>query len=127
MPDDFPVDHLPDQRAPAPIPDAAALPVAQLIEWRPWVRSADSRLAGHCAIEFSGGWCISKIPIFRDRTGALSAGSPAVPELDGAGCARTRPDGTRLYVPILTFSSAAAKLRWQRVVMATLAAAGVVP
>lgn len=121
---DFPVDHLSDQRAPAPIPDAAIS--AQLLRWEPWTRS-DSRLVGHATIGFASGLTIARIPIFRADAGGASAGVPSIPELDGEGRARTGSDGKRLYSPIVGFSSAAAKLRWQRVVMATLTASGVIP
>lgn len=120
---DFPVDHLSDQRAPAPIPDAAIS--AQLLRWEPWAHSTNSSLAGHATIAFPGGWTIGRIPIFRAPDGAVSAGVPTVPELDSDGRARTRPDGSRAYSPIVTFASAAAKLRWQRAVLGALAQAGI--
>lgn len=111
------VDHLPDQRAPAPIPDAA-IPAAHLLEWRPRTYSAGGRLAGHCTVVFSGGWIVSKIPVFRSPAGDLSIGVPSIPG--------TRPDGTRTYLPVISFANAAARGRWERTVLAALEA-GIAP
>lgn len=116
----------PATRELAPTPDAAALPVAQLLEWKPWIRP-DSRLVGHATVGFASGLTIARIPVFRGTDGGVSVGVPSVPELDGEGRARTGSDGKRLYSPIVGFSSAAAKLRWQRVVLATLTASGLIP
>lgn len=117
----------PATRELAPIADATALPMPRLIEWRPWVHSTNSSLAGHATVAFPGGWTIGRIPIFRAQNGDVSAGVPSIPEIDSDGRVRTRPDGSRAYSPVIAFANAAAKLRWQRAVLGALSSAGVLP
>ena len=126
MPDDFANNPLPGPHPPAPIADAAVLPPARLLEWKPWVHSPNNRLIGHATIGFASGLTISRIPVFRDRHGGgVAVGAPSAPEINAEGRVRMRPEGGRVYTPIVGFSSAAAKQRWQRVVLATLTAAGI--
>jgi hypothetical protein len=81
-------------------------------------------LIGRATIVFAGGWIVSAIPIFRRADGSLSAGVPSSAQLDADGRIKVR-DGKRQYTPILTFESAEAKARWQRMVLGALAAAGI--
>jgi hypothetical protein len=112
------------------LPVSAALTVpraasqCRLLEWKPRTQPPISKLLGHCAIAFSGGWVIIAIPIFRDDDGNLSAGVPAIPQLDAEGRVRQR-DGRRDYKPVIGFESPEARARWQRMVLAALAAGGI--
>jgi hypothetical protein len=95
----------------------------RLIEWKPWPFDNPS-LIGHCAIAFAGGWVVHLIPVFRRGDGSLSVGVPNAAQLDAEGRIKQR-DGKRDYKPILTFETAEARERWQRMVLGALAAAGI--
>jgi hypothetical protein len=92
------------------------------VEWKPWLLG-NSSLVGHASVNFSG-WVIHRVPVFRKGDGALSVGSPTTPEIDADGRVKMR-DGKRLYSSVLTLEGADARERWQRAVLAALAAGGV--
>jgi hypothetical protein len=81
-------------------------------------------LLGRCAIMFSGGWCISGIPVFRRADGTLSVGVPNAVQLDTDGRIKQR-DGKRQYTAVLSFEATEARERWQRLVLGALAAGGI--
>jgi hypothetical protein len=95
----------------------------RLVEWKPWSQPNPS-LVGHCAVAFFGGWVVHSIPTFRRSDGSLSVGVPNAAQLDTNGHIKLR-DGKRDYKSILTFETAAARERWQRMVLAALSDAGI--
>jgi hypothetical protein len=110
-------------------PDLPALPRqpgdgAKLLTFRPWDRPGSLR--GHADVDFSG-WQVYRIAIFRRDDGSLSVGSPTAPELDAEGRHRIGDDGKRVYWPLIRFGSREARQRFERTVLAALAAAGVHP
>jgi hypothetical protein len=97
---------------------------ARLIRYDAWPLP-NPALIGHCAIAFAGGWCVNAIPIFRRGDGSLSVGVPSAAQLDHDGQIKLKPDGKRAYTAILTFETGTGHDRWQRLVLAALAAAGI--
>lgn len=95
----------------------------RLIEWKPWPFDNPS-LLGHCAVAFAGGWTVHQIPVFRRADGSLSAGVPNAAQLDSEGRIKQR-DGKRQYTPVLSFETAEARERWQRLVLGALALGGI--
>ena len=94
----------------------------RLVQWTPVDNNPS--LVGRATIAFAGGWVVVGTPIFRRVDGSLSAGVPSSAQLDAEGRIKIR-DGKRQYTPILTFESAEAKARWQRMVRGALADAGI--
>jgi hypothetical protein len=94
----------------------------RLVQWAPVDNNPS--LIGRATIAFAGGWVVVGIPIFRRANGSLSVGVPSSAQLDAEGRIKVR-DGKRQYTPILTFESAEAKARWQRMVLGALADAGI--
>lgn len=95
----------------------------RLIQWQPWP-GTNSSLLGHATVSFSG-WVVHKVPVFRKGDGTtLSVGTPSAPEIDSQGRVKER-DGKRQYWAVITLENAEAKDRWQRSVLAALAAAGI--
>jgi hypothetical protein len=97
-------------------------PVARLVTWRPAPRPSGA-LHGYATVDFNG-WCVADIQIFRDADGALSAGVPGVPDLDANGKQRER-DGKKQWRQIISFTAPDGRGRWQRAVLAAVAAAGI--
>ncbi len=95
-------------------------PAARIVVWRPWPFDNPS-LIGHAAVAFSGGWVVAKVPVFRTGDGELTAGVPSIPEIDAEGKVKTR-NGKRVYQPAISFQTADAKARWNRTIVAALAA-----
>jgi hypothetical protein len=93
------------------------------VEWKPW-SAPNNPLIGHCSIVFAGGWLVHSIPVFRRTDGTLSVGVPNAAQLDTDGRVKLR-DGKRQYTPVLSFESAEARERWQRMVLGALAVAGI--
>jgi hypothetical protein len=110
-------------RYPLTTPRHAGDRSCRLIEWKPWPFDNPS-LLGHCAIAFSGGWCVNSIPIFRKGDGSLSVGVPNAAQIDSDGRIKVR-DGKRQYVAVLSFETAEGRARWQRMVLGALAAGGI--
>jgi hypothetical protein len=96
----------------------------RLIEWKPWPFENPS-LIGHCSIAFVGGWVVNKIPVFRKADGSLSVGAPDAADVDGDGRIKLKPDGKKSYWKVITFETTEARERWQRMIQAALAEAGV--
>jgi len=96
----------------------------RLLEWKPWPFPNPS-LLGHCSIAFSGGWVVSKIPVFRKADGSLSVGTPDAADVDRDGQIRKKPDGKASYHRVISFETAEARERWQRMIQTALADAGV--
>jgi hypothetical protein len=94
----------------------------RLIEWKPWPVPSPS-LIGHATVSFSG-WTVRSIPVFRRGDGSLSVGTPSAAEIDSEGRIKQR-DGKRQYLAVISFDTAEARERWQRSILAALAAAGV--
>jgi hypothetical protein len=95
----------------------------RLVEWKPWSLPNNS-LTGHCSVAFAGGWMVHAIPVFRRADGSLSVGVPNAAQLDAEGRIKQR-DGKRQYTAVLSFETTEARERWQRLVLAALAAAGI--
>lgn len=98
---------------------------ARLVNWTP--RSGTSSLIGLATVGFPGGWTVGQIPIFRDKEGALSAGSPSAAELDRDGRVRVDGEGKRIYAKLIKFEGNAAFERWNSMVLGALAEAGIRP
>jgi hypothetical protein len=81
-------------------------------------------LIGHCAIAFAGGWIVNAVPVFRRGDGSLSVGVPNAAQLDAEGRIKLK-DSKRQYVAVLAFETTEARERWQRMILAALADAGV--
>ncbi len=96
--------------------------VCRLTDWKPWP-FPNASLIGHATVCFSG-WTIHRVPVFRRGDGSLSVGAPNAPEIDSDGRIKER-DGKRQYWPVLTFETAEARERWQRSVLAAIAAGGI--
>jgi hypothetical protein len=92
--------------------------------WKPWPFENPS-LIGHASVAFAGGWVVHDIPVFRIKDGNLSVGVPNAAQLDAEGRIKLKLDGKRDYKPILSFETAEAKERWQRLVRGALADAGI--
>jgi hypothetical protein len=110
---------LPDRPLSAQLRESAA----RVVEWRPWPFDNPS-LIGHCAVAFAGGWVMHGIPMFRTKDGSLSVGVPNAAQLDAEGRIKQR-DGKRDYKSIVSFETTEGRERWQRLVLAALADAGV--
>lgn len=95
----------------------------RLIEWKPWPFDSAS-LIGNCAVSFSG-WVVHQVPVFRKADGSLSIGTPNAAQLEGDGRVKVR-DGKRQYSAVMTFETIDARERWRRMVLAALAAGGIV-
>src|SRR5262245_28359101 len=94
----------------------------RVIEWKPWP-FPNNALVGHATVNFSG-WIVHRVPVFRRGDGSLSAGAPNAAEVDGDGRIKLR-DGKKCYSPVVSFETADARERWQRMVLAALDAAGI--
>ena len=64
------------------------------------------------------------MPVFRKGDGSLSVGTPTAPEIDADGRVKMR-DGKRLYTSVITLENSEARERWQRSILAALAAGGI--
>jgi hypothetical protein len=106
----------------AVIPATRVERACRVTEWKPWPYGNGS-LIGHVTVNFSG-WTIHHIPVFRTGDGSLSVGTPTKPEIDAEGRVRLR-DGKRMYTSVISFETADARERWQRSILAALAAAGI--
>jgi hypothetical protein len=95
----------------------------RLVEWRPVENN--SSLVGRCTISFPGGWVVSGIPIFRDRNGGLSAGTPSIPLLDASGTPLLDANSKRRYSAIVTFETKDARQRWNDAVLGALTFGGI--
>jgi hypothetical protein len=93
-----------------------------MTDWKPWLLGTSS-LVGHVSVDFSG-WVIHRVPVFRKADGSLSVGTPSAPEIDADGHVRMR-DGKRQYWPVITLENNEARERWQRAILAALAAGGI--
>jgi hypothetical protein len=96
--------------------------VCRLVGWQPWP-GTNSSLIGHATISFSG-WVVHRVPVFRKADRTLSVGTPSAPEIDAEGRIKTR-DGKRQYWPVITLENNESRERWQRSVLAALAAGGI--
>ena len=96
----------------------------RLLEWKPWPFENPS-LIGHCSIAFAGGWQVHRIPVFRKADGSLSVGTPDAADVDRDGRIKLKPDGKKSYGKVITFETTEARERWQRMIQAALAEAGV--
>ena len=96
----------------------------RLVEWKPWPFENPS-LIGHCSIAFAGGWCVHRIPVFRKADGSLSIGTPDAADVDRDGRIKLKPDGKKSYWKVISFETTEARERWQRMILAALADAGV--
>jgi hypothetical protein len=108
--------------APRPV-DHHKTSVARLVEWRPV--DANPSLVGRCTITFPGGWTVNSIPIFRRKDGTLSVGAPSTPVLASDGTHARDENGKKRYLPIITFENKEARQRWEAIVLAVLADAGI--
>jgi hypothetical protein len=95
----------------------------RLVQWTPWPFPNPS-LIGHCSIAFAGGWQVHRIPVFRKADGSLSVGTPDAAGVDRDGRIKLKPDGKKSYGKV-TFETTEARERWQRMIQAALAEAGV--
>jgi hypothetical protein len=95
----------------------------RLIRWTPWPFPNNS-LIGHATVSFAGGWQVHKIPVFKKADGSLSVGTPSAAELDSEGRVRLR-ENKKVYSAVITFETNDARNRWQHLILAALAAAGV--
>jgi hypothetical protein len=98
--------------------------VCRLVEWKPWPFPNPS-LIGHASVSFSGGWCVHRVPVFRRADGSLSVSTPEAADIDREGRVKLKADGKRSYTKIITFESGEARDRWQRSILAALAAGGI--
>ena len=96
----------------------------RLLAVEPWPFENPS-LIGHCSIAFAGGWQVHRIPVFRKADGSLSVGTPDAADVDRDGRIKLKPDGKKSYGEIITFETTEARERWQRMIQAALAEAGV--
>jgi hypothetical protein len=64
-------------------------------------------------------------PVFRGADGSLSVGVPNAAQLDGEGRVKLKPDGKRDYKSIISFETTEGRERFQRLVLAALADAGI--
>ena len=92
----------------------------RFIEWRPWAQPNNS-LLGHCTIAFTRRWIVNAVSVFQHADGSLSVGVPNAAQLDAEGRIKLKA-GKRQYAPVLSFETAEARDRWQRMVLAALAA-----
>jgi len=113
----------PRHLAPASVTPARADTRCQLVDWKPWPFENPS-LLGHATVSFSG-WVVNRTPVFRNRDGGLSVGSPSAPEIDAEGHIRINDVGKKQYWPLLTFETKEAKDRFERMGLGALAAAGI--
>jgi hypothetical protein len=98
---------------------------ARPADYKPWPFPSP-HLIGHATVDFSD-WMVAKIiPVFQRGDGALSVSGPSAPKISREGRQRER-DGNGVYAPVITCATSDACERWQRVVLAGLAEAGIAP
>ena len=93
----------------------------RLIEWKPWPFDNQS-LIGHAAVSFKR-WTIHRVPV-RRADGRLIVGTPNAAEIHSY-CRIRRRDGKTHYRSLMTLEGIEARERWQRAVLAALAADGI--
>jgi hypothetical protein len=114
-----------DHRRPAlPERDARPPPVATLVNRAPWTQP-NAHLLGYVEVVFFGGWNVRDIPIFKRSDGTLSAGMPSPRKLDRDGRIRLKADGKREHSAIISFTTDAARERWNSAIICVLADAGI--
>lgn len=79
----------------------------------------------HAEIDFSG-WVVARIPIFRRADCSLSVGVPSAPEVDRDGVQQRDAAGKRKFWSMISFTGNS-RDRWNRMVLAALADAGIMP
>jgi hypothetical protein len=97
--------------------------IARLVDWRPVADNPS--LLGRATVVFSGGWGAPGIPVFRRADGSLSVGPPSYPIVGQDGVQQRDDAGKRQYTAALFFADAAARKRWNDLVLAALADAGI--
>jgi hypothetical protein len=116
-----------DNNLPKPPHQVVAAPrttACRLVSWTPW-SFPNNALIGRCAIAFAGGLVVHRVPVFKRADGSLSVGTPDAPEIDGDGRVRLTADGKKQYAKVITFETTEGRERWQRMVLAALAAGGI--
>jgi len=94
----------------------------RLIKWKPWPFD-NQALIGHAAVSFNG-WTVHRILVFRRADARLIVGTPNAAEIHSY-CRIRRRDGKTHYRSLMTLEGIEARERWQRAVLAALAADGI--
>lgn len=97
--------------------------IARLTDWKP---VADNpALIGRATIVFAGGWGVPSIPVFRRAGGSLSVGPPSYLVVDQNGAQLVDNAGKRQYTAAIFFTDSQGRRRWNDLVLAALADAGI--